>query len=103
MKKITYEPKSFLNKFGQTIQPGDRIVAVAGGRSSFIGTYEGIFLGVRGEGRKAAQVVRLTEEVRGWVKDGKPCDYYTEGKEMGRYIRTRQATYWSGRIFKLAD
>ena len=103
MKKLTYEPKSFLNKFGQTIQPGDRVVAVAGGRSSSIGTYEGIFLGVRGEGRGSAQVVRITEEAVGYMKDGKRVRWNTPGGAYGRYTHTRQATYWSGRIFKLAD
>jgi hypothetical protein len=72
---------------------------VAGGRSSFIGTYEGIFLGMRGK----AQVVRVSDEATGYLKDGKPCKWGTPGAAYGRYTRTRQTTYWSGRIFKLAD
>lgn len=99
-----YELKPFINSIGQTIMPGDKILVVTEGYSHRINTYQGIYLGSRGEGRNLQTVCQVSHQTTGYLlADGTPCGRdHPEKDRYGSYTVVRQSTYWRNRLFKLA-
>ena len=87
---MTSNVNTYINKFGQLIRPGDRVVCVTTGYSHSVATREGVFVGV--SPRNSPQV---RTERRVWVYDRKT--------NTGQYeMKSVIVTCHSGRVFKLA-
>jgi hypothetical protein len=93
----------FTNSIGQTIVPGDRVLAVVQGYSRAIKAREGVFIGVSPSG---SPQVRCKHRVFGyWNAEGKNVGYYgsrsqnvaTEYREVERVT-----TLHAKRVYKLA-
>lgn len=104
-----YETLPFTNSLGQTIEPGNRVVVVTGGRGSSINTYDGIYLGCRTgidwqKKPKIETVVEVKDRNYGYFDKttGQKTNWDVPNSEGRWYDCTRVATLWCNRIFKLA-
>ena len=93
----------FTNSIGQTIVPGDRVLAVAQGYSHAIKARDGVFVGVSAGG---SPQVRCKHRVFGyWNAEGKNVGYYgsRSQKVVTEYRDVeRVTTLHAGRVYKLA-
>lgn len=101
-KKPTYVVDQFTNDLGQTIQPGDAVIAVSQGYNHSIKVRKGTFLGVRltSDGKVSTVVVKVQMSGYRWVDaSGRPCNYQTEGAKHGKYEYERQSSLSSKRVY----
>jgi hypothetical protein len=91
----TFKPDSFINKFGQTINPGDQVIYVGSGYAHKItvnaGIFEGVYIGEKYDWttkQKSPQVVG--------VRIGQIFHYEDEGKKY-----YRKAVLPLMRVFKI--
>lgn len=104
-----YQELPFTNGIGQTIEPGNRIVVVTGGRGSTVNTYEGVYLGCRvsqdylGKDRYQT-VVEVKDTFYGYFNTvtGEKCKWSDANAKHKVYTGFRKATLWRNKIFKLA-
>lgn len=101
-KKLTYAVEPFTNELGQTIQPGDHIIAVSQGYNHSTKVRKGIYLGVRftSKGKVSTVVVKVQMSGYRWVDaSGEPCHYSGEGVKNEKYTYERQSSLPSKRIY----
>lgn len=93
----------FTNNIGQTIVPGDRVLAVAQGYCHSIKAREGVFVGVSASG---SPQVRCKFRVFGyWNAEGKNVGWRgskTQDVETGNREVERVTTLHAKRVYKLA-
>ena len=102
-----YETIPFINKIGQVIQPGSKIIVVTGGRGSSIHTRLGTYLGRRTtkdwRGKDQIETVVEVQDTKGvWVDAAGNVCGWEEGVTREKRPYLRKATLWLNRIFAIA-
>lgn len=90
---------SYTNSVGQTIQPGDKVVAIASGYSHSIHERVGTFVGLSPSGYPQA---RVKTTIRKWKRLDGTIGAWERGAEVLRSEVEVVRTYSAGRIYKLA-
>ena len=91
---------TYTNSVGQTIQPGDKVVAIASGYSHNIHVRTGTFVGLSPSGNPQ---VRVTIGIYRYVRpDGTYGNWRDEGVKYKKVNEDRVSTYCAGRVYKLA-
>lgn len=98
---------TFTNEFGQTIEPGDKVVVIAEGYSHRIYRYLGTFVRMSKSGYPQVEV--LSKKYM-WVnkETGKELQWFPYGQRRDNWEHQcrevpRLGTYAAGRIYKLAQ
>lgn len=97
-------PEAFVNKFGQIILPGQRVVVVAEGYNHAIKVYEGIFVcqNIGARGVTSVSVCVKTTKTR-WMKGGVVSDRWQPGAERVEvFAKEVQRAYAAKRVYALA-
>ena len=91
---------TYTNSLGQTIEPGDKVVAIASGYSHSIKERSGTFVGLSAAG---SPQVRVTIPVYRWVKPDGTFGSWKDGNvKRARIELERVSTYYARRVYKLA-
>ena len=90
---------TFTNRIGQTLQPGDKVIAIAQCYSHSIKERSGIFVGVSPAGKPQ---VRVILQMYRWQKPDGTFGAWSAGSKHVRMDVERISTYHAGRVYKLA-
>jgi Tfp pilus assembly protein PilP len=101
-KKIGYLIEPFTNEFGQVIQPGDKIIAVAQGYQHSIKVRNGIYLGLRRDqnGKVSSVSIRYKVKDTKYVNaKGNTCSWRDQDAEAISFSREVGTSLPSKRIY----
>lgn len=101
-KKIGYLIEPFTNEFGQVIQPGDKIIAVAQGYNHSVSVHKGIYLGLRKSGMFKVSSVSVRYQIETTIHvnaKGNPCSYRDQGAKQTKTVKEVQSSLPSKRIY----
>lgn len=90
---------TFTNRFGQTIQPGDQVVAIAEGYNHSICERPGTFVGTSASG---SPQVRVKSTIIKWKRPDGTIGKWYSGSEPLRCEAEVIRTYRARRVYKLA-